>query len=357
MDGTRFDNLARRFSRRKAVGAAGAAGLATAMAKVLPSHAQGGDVTCQMSIQALTSAGPSFDILYSGVLEITIAEDGGIDSGSFTPVGGVSVPVVGEVDGRALDLRVMFPTGQHLVLSGTGENDIETCSGALSGVFGGPELGDTGSWLIDPSQSQLIDNGSGGFATATATSVAGATATPACPEIDCGSTHVLDPTTCQCGCPAPTEACGPVCCPAGSVCTDEVNGNCTCPDGTELCGDSCVESCPMGSYLDYETCHCTEGCGLTSCPEGQVLDSDQCICADICFGGTPYYCGGNCYAEQHYQCSGVCYSAVSLNSNAQMCGPSCQACPQGVPCIAGSCQCPFGYSYCQGLGCVDLASD
>ena len=66
---------------------------------------------------------------------------------------------------------------------------------------------------------------------------------------------------------------------------------------------------------------------------------------------------GNCYVTQHYECSGVCYSAVDLNSNVNMCGPSCQVCPSGVPCIAGSCQCPATYTYCQGVGCKALSGD
>ena len=72
MDGIRFDNWTRKLSRRKAVAAMGATGVAAAMTKVLPTNAQNGGVTCQMSLQALTSAGPSFGESYSGVLQITV---------------------------------------------------------------------------------------------------------------------------------------------------------------------------------------------------------------------------------------------------------------------------------------------
>jgi hypothetical protein len=355
MDGTRFDNLTRKLSRRKAVAAMGATGVAAAMTRVLPASAQNGGLICQMSIQALTSAGPSSGTAYAGTLEITLADDGAIDSGSFSFTGGPTIEVVGEAVGRALSLRATFPNGNALVLTGTGENEIQSCSGALSGVFGGPELGDTGSWLIDPALSELTASGSGG--SGGITPIATPTITPECPDVQCDSAYVVDPNTCECVCPAPFEACGPVCCPAGSICMDEASGECSCPDGTELCGDTCVESCPAGSYLDYDTCQCAEGCDVLTCPEGQYYDDLECLCRPICSGATPHYCGGNCYAAQHYECSGVCYSAVDLNSNAQMCGVACQICPSGVPCIAGSCQCPATYSYCQGVGCKSLSDD
>lgn len=359
MESNRFDNFTRRLSRRKAIGAAGASGLAVAMTRVLPSDAQGQGITCQMAVQALTSAGPSLGQAYSGTLQITLAPDGAIDTGSFTPDGGIAVPVAGQAHGRAVSLRVTFADGQALVLTGTGENDLDVCSGALSGVFGGPQLGDTGSWQIDPAHSQRAgSSATGGASAPTATTAAMPTLSPTpCPGMVCDDPFVLDPNSCQCACPAPTELCGFVCCPSGSVCTDPNAGECSCPDGTELCGNSCVAACADGSYLDYNTCQCSAGCGITSCPDGQTLDTAQCRCVDICSGGNPYYCNGNCYAEQQVSCGGMCYAASSVNSNPNMCGSSCQVCPPGVPCIGGSCQCPYSYSYCPGVGCKSLSDD
>lgn len=358
MDSTRFDNLARRLSRRKAIGAAGASGLVAAVTRVVPAAAQGRGMTvCQMTVEALTSAGPSTGQTYNGVLEITLAPDGAVNIGNFTPSGGIAAPVVGQANSRALSLRVTFADGQALVFTGTAENDLVVCSGQLSGVFGGPQLGDVGQWRIDPSQSQRTGTGVGGEVTATSVP---ATLTPTptpCPDMTCDSPFVLDPNSCQCTCPAPTELCGPVCCPAGSDCTDATNGECSCPSGTELCIDSCVSLCETGSYLDPTTCQCVAGCGIGSCPEGQQLDTARCLCVDICTGAAPYYCNGNCYTEQMVNCSGACYPASNVNSNPNMCGASCQVCPPGVPCIAGSCQCPYGYNYCQGAGCKSLSDD
>lgn len=332
--------------------------MTAAVSRVLPATAQGNGATCQLSVQALTSAGPSYGQAYGGVLEFTMGNEGAIDRGTFTPDGGISAPVVGEFEGRAIDLRITFADGQALVLSGTGENPIEICSGALSGVFSGPHLGDTGSWMIDPSASLVtVNSGLGGTTPiAGATATATATATPSCPGVECDSTYVVDPVTCECVCPTPYEACGPVCCPSGSVCMDEASGECSCPDGTELCGDACVDVCPMQTYRDHDTCECVEGCNLT-CSEGEELEPDKCICVNACPPANSYYCAGNCYAEAQVMCSGQCYSATSVNSNAQMCGLSCQVCPDGVPCIGGSCQCPATYTYCPGGGCKSLSDD
>lgn len=339
---------------------AGAAGIAAATAKVLPGNAQNDGVVCQMAVQALTSAGPSSGQAYSGVLEITISAGGAIDSGSFTPDGGISAPVVGETEGRALDLRLTFADGQALVLTGTGEYPIDTCSGALSGGFSGPRLGDTGSWVIDPAGTVLIDAGrpdaiETATPAATATPSVIPTVNPECAAVSCEDTYVMDPVTCECLCPEHYDACGPVCCPGGSICLDESSGECTCPDGTELCGDWCVESCPAGEYLN-DSCTCVEGCDLI-CDNGEQLDWDACECNSLCSAPTPNYCHGDCYAEPRYECSGVCYTAVELNSNSQMCGIACTVCPAGVPCIAGSCQCPATYDYCPGAGCKSLSDD
>jgi hypothetical protein len=355
MDGLRFDNFARRLSRRKAIGAAGATGLVAAASRVLPAAAQDG-VTCQMSVQALTSAGPSVDTAYAGVLAITLGDDGSIDTGSLAFTGGPTVPVVGQADGRALSLRATFPNGNALVLTGTGENEIATCSGALSGVFGGPELGDTGSWLIDPAQSVR----SGGAAPITpATPVPSPTVNPECAAVSCLDTYVMDPETCECLCPEHYEGCGPVCCPGGSICVDEASGECTCPEDTELCGDWCEPVCEMGYHRDYDSCACVEGCDPTPCPDGQQFSDVSCTCESYCNTNseTPFYCGGTCYEESYTECNGQCYPTASLNSNSDMCGVSCQVCPDGVPCIGGSCQCPATYDYCQGAGCKSLSDD
>ena len=354
MDGTRFDNWTRTFSRRKAMAVLGATGVA-AMAKGVPATAQRGQTTCTMTLQALTTGGPSAGQAYDGVLEITFSPEGAIDDGSFTPPGGVAASVVGQIDRRAISLRLTFADGQALVLTGVGENDLDVCSGALSGVFGGPQLGDTGSWQIDPAQTQRGAASGGAAATSTPAMLA-PTPTP-CPGMACDDPFVLDPNSCQCACPESYEACGPVCCPGGSTCTDPNNGECSCPSGTELCGDTCVASCASGTYLDPATCMCGP-CNL-SCDDDPCtsLELDTCACVTICGGSAPYCCNGLCYDTEPIMCNGACVPVEQSQTDPDHCGPNCEACPTGMSCSDGHCICISGVAYCAGVGCVDTMID
>jgi hypothetical protein len=357
MDGTRFDNWARarakRLTRRQAVGSAGAAGVAVALGRVVATEAQPAGPTCQMTVQALTSAGPSFGVAYSGVLEIAMSQDGTIDQGSWAFEGGPTVPVVGNVDGRALSLRATFPNGNALVLTGTGENDIATCSGALSGVFGGPELGDTGSWLIDPAASQLTTPAGSSTAGAAAT----ATPTP-CPGFECDAPFVLDAATCQCVCPDAMTSCGENCCGEGQECSDAANGTCSCPAGMDPCGDGCVAECATGTFLDPTTCTCGP-CTLTTCEDEACtsVELDTCECVTICSPSAPYCCNGLCYDTEPVMCNGTCVPVEQTQNDPNNCGPNCEACPTGMNCSGGQCLCISGALYCAGVGCVEPASD
>jgi hypothetical protein len=49
-------------------------------------------------------------------------------------------------------------------------------------------------------------------------------------------------------------------------------------------------------------------------------------------------------------------SCVDLTQDALHCGTCATRCPSGSGCVAGQCQCPTGFSLCNGL-CVDLRSD
>lgn len=356
MDGTRFDNWARarakRLTRRQAVGSAGAAGVAVALGRVLAADAQPAGATCQMTIRALASAGPSSGVDYAGVLEIAVGANGAIDVGSLAFDGGPTVPVVGRAEGRALSLRATFPNGNALVLTGTGENDVGACSGALSGVFGGPELGDTGSWQIDPASSQRIAP-----AKPTVAAVAPTPIPTPCPGLVCDSPFVVDAQSCACICPDGMTSCGPVCCDAGLECADDDLGTCACPAGTTSCGDGCVEPCTSGTFLDPVTCTCGP-CNLVC--EDQActsLELDTCECVTICGPSAPYCCQGLCYDTEPVMCNGTCVPAEQTQYDPNFCGPNCEACPTGMSCAGGQCICISGAAYCAGTGCVDLMSD
>lgn len=288
--------------------------MAVALGRVLAAEGQAPGSSCQMTMQALTSAGPSSGTAYSGVLEIAFGQDGAVDLGSLAFDGGPTVPVAGESRGRALSLRATFPDGSALVLTGTGEQALESCSGALSGVFGGPQLGDTGSWLIDPSQSQLLDDG-------------GSDSQSSCADVSCVDPFVLDSGSCQC----------------------------ICQFDSVSCGGTCVAPCGPGETLDEASCTCVSGCGL-SCPDGQSLDADACVCVDFCSDPAhPFYCGGECFGHEQTFCLGSCHDLL-LHDPTQ-CGPDCVICPNGVPCLDGVCECPAGMTYCEVVGCKDLKTD
>ncbi|HKU79146.1 MAG TPA: twin-arginine translocation signal domain-containing protein [Rhodanobacteraceae bacterium] len=360
MDGTRFDNWARarakRLTRRQAVGGAGAAGVAAALGSVLATEAQPAGPTCQMTIQALTSAGPSAGVAYGGVLEIAVGQDGAIDEGSLAFDGGPTVPVAGRADGRALSLRATFPNGDALVLTGTGEDDIDRCTGALSGVFGGPELGDTGSWQIDPAASQLTTPAGASTSGTASTATPTPTATP-CPGSACDAPFVLDASTCECICPDTMTACGSTCCAAGMECSNDAPGTCFCPTGTEQCGDGCVPECASGTYLDPTSCTCGP-CNLICEDEACTsLELDTCECVTICSPSAPYCCNGLCYDTEPVMCNGLCVPAEQTQSDPNNCGPNCEACPTGMLCSAGQCICISGAAYCAGTGCVDTMTD
>lgn len=282
MDTKRFDDWARaraqRLSRRQAMGIAGSASLAGVAARVSHAYAQDLGITCTIALQALTSAGPSFGQSYTGQLEIDVADDGAIDTGFFTPDGGLAAPAVGNASGRSLSLRVTFPDGQTLVFGGTGDQAIDVCSGAISGAFSGPQLGDTGSWIGILSAVAVPDESAGGGDTDPAPPLVDPTA---CPEIACEAPLVFDEVTCICACPDGGFECGLVCCPSGSVCTDASTGECGCPEGTELCGNACVPSCEWWAEMDYNACTCVEWCELRSdddCQQGYHLTEEICLC-------------------------------------------------------------------------------
>jgi len=332
MESKRFDDWARQrahtLSRRQIAGVAGTAGLTAMIGRTAPASANSLIQTSQLTVQALTSAGPSTGVAYSGELEISFGDAGAIDTGALAFDGGPTVPVVGAWSGRALSLRATFPNGTALVLTGTGEHPVTQCSGALSGVFGGPELGDTGSWQIDPTANQSDD----------------AAVSTSCSDMFCDQPLVLDSLSCQCVCPAPYEPCGLNCCTGGSVCVDQSSGQCVCPDGSELCGGSCVSLCGSGSVIDPNSCQCYQGCDV-QCNVGQILDETTCTC-----GCAPGYT--DCGSE---------IGCVDLSLDTANCGACGLGCLSGVNpaiCVDGTCQCPDGALFgCPYWGCVDFNSD
>jgi hypothetical protein len=356
MDAGRFDGLSRSFanrrSRRSALKGLGLAGVA---AVVRAEHAPAASGACALPIVATTAVGPHKDTTYSGTLNLEIGDNGAIDGGSFDLDTGTSLPLVGQATGRVLNLRVALSDGGILALNGTADIDLVLCRGDASGVIGGPDDTDLGTWRTGNNGTSGSSNGSSGGGTSTSggtTSVpaGGSTSNDQCPapQIPCGpnccpgggtctdanqglctcpdnstqcgftcvpncpgdQTLDLDRCTCSGGqdCPAPTVACGAVCCPSGSVCTDEANGECSCPDGTELCIDTCVPSCEDGNSPDPNTCECGAQQGGGGCVQPLV----------------------NCGDSQNVQCT-------DLTSDAQNCGSCGTVCSANQICVGNVC--------------------
>jgi hypothetical protein len=82
----------------------------------------------------------------SGDLSFTPDHDGAIAHGQLQLQDDTMVPVVGQLHGRAINLRLDFGSQHVLVAVGAAEQDLATCQGAVDGLLTGPQLGDLGDW-------------------------------------------------------------------------------------------------------------------------------------------------------------------------------------------------------------------
>jgi hypothetical protein len=342
MDGDRFDRLSRtiaeRSTRRQALLRLGGGGFAASLlgfAGVRSAAAQQGQTTtCELQFAARFVTGPGEGTSLSGELTIDIGPEGAIDNGTFRSTQGATFAVVGQATGRSLDmLFINTEDDQRISLNGVAARDVNLCRGGIRGTFGGPDVENLGTWratrpATDNASPTPVGGGPGGPGGDTTTPAApGApTATPTpCPPVDCGTTFVQDPVTCECGCPPPYDRCGEVCCFGGATCNPD--GSCMCPPGTEPCNEVCTPSCPGGQILDPSTC--------------------QCITAPIVPTETPNPCPSG-----QSLCNGVCMDTTNDVNNCGFCG---NVCPPNMPCIAGHCQCPVDWDYCSGF-CVDTST-
>ena len=374
MDANRFDELARtlaaRSNRREAVrkggmlaAVAGAFGLGGARAFAQDDADEQETTRCQIAFRSVVAVGPNEGATFEGLLTLRIGGDGAIDDGELETEGPRPYRVVGQAVGRAINLRVEIADDRVLALTGTGERDVRDCRGKLSGTFGGPEMGDLGTWqaerirtatptpaagagddgdvVDDPANNGGSGSGSGGDSGRGGSDdpTAASTATPCAEEVCANPAQVWNPETCACECYGGGELCGEICCPVGGIC-DEAGGSCQCPTGTVLCGGACTAECPPGSTFDFNTCVCTEGCA-----SGQILCNGTCAgpCApDETLDAVTCLCVPPCPPSQRL-CSGMCLDVVNDRTNCGSCG---NICPPGMPCIAGSCTCPATTKYC-----------
>jgi hypothetical protein len=154
MDGRRFDAISRsiaaKTTRRQAACQLGAGGMLTALATVSGTRslrAQSDEFSvCIFQIRATVEAGGNQGRNLDGVLTLEIDPLGNIDGGNFELPDGSIFDVVGQATGRALSVRIELEGDEVLTLTGTAERDLILCRGEASGLFGGPDMGDIGTW-------------------------------------------------------------------------------------------------------------------------------------------------------------------------------------------------------------------
>jgi hypothetical protein len=89
--------------------------------------------------------GPDRGLSVQGQLTLQVNQTGSL-SGTLKQTSGPDVSVVGQADGRAINL--VFNLGQNRLLFGVGtlQQDIHSCAGAAGGPLVGPNGPDSGNW-------------------------------------------------------------------------------------------------------------------------------------------------------------------------------------------------------------------
>lgn len=358
MDHQRFDSIAKSVarppSRRQLLRLFGGGGLAVALAASgeAPVAAQG--PPCTLTITGTVRVGPSSTQpitnggqpgVMQGQLTFTADQQGAISQGQFALSGGPTVPVVGQITGRAINLRMQVNDQLVIVAVGTAAQELTMCQGAVDGLLTGPQQGDLGDWHamaaggsggVSPGGGTTGGTGSGTPTGASGNPVAStmtAVATQPTATTSTQPTTTTQPT-------APTGGLTPISCPE---CQTSLSR-----------GASSTPGChPVADDTPCSSGHCCGGiCGdLSSNP-------NHCgTCATVCPSGS--CSGGQCQtcASGQTDCGGTC---VDTKSDAANCGSCGNACPSGQICFGGACAtdnrggggstttCPSGQINCGG---------
>ena len=108
-----------------------------------------GSVTCTLNFEATVYQGPETELALLGNLTLTVDATGAAEGSLVTSDTGAEYPVVGQVNGRAINLA--FDLGDNVYIFGLGTAfepiGAGNCGLALGGPFVGPSPDDTGTWL------------------------------------------------------------------------------------------------------------------------------------------------------------------------------------------------------------------
>jgi hypothetical protein len=156
----------------------------------------------------------------------------------------------------------------------------------------------------------------------------------ACPNIG----EIVNPTTCQCECPANIpEVCGNQClatCTAPKIQRNPQTCACECPTGTTECGNNC---CAEGT-------ECCQGQCRAVCAPTEQRNPQSCACEAVgCTGArcATYFnsrCNDNpnCFCLTTAEGGGFCYDNRTFGTCTQPCS-STQECPSGSICVVDTC--------------------
>lgn len=366
MDAHSFDTLAKAVaqppSRRQLLRLLGGGGLAAlAVRGETPALAQSGP-PCTFTFTGTVRVGPSAGQLLAGGTTpgelrgtLTVAADpqGDIAQGRLAVTGGPTITVVGQISGRAINLRLALNAQQVVVAVGTAAEELATCQGAVDGVLTGPQLGDLGDWHLTASGTgvaQLPGTATASGATGSLTqpgapaNPAALTRTPSTPPPTAIATATTTATSqpTATATPQPTATTIATAPPTCGECQQPGNGGCVPMTDNTPCS---AGRCCVGVCVDQATD--ANNCG--SCNNVCTPDFPTCIngaCSAI------HQIGGGCPTGQT-ACGDTCVDIASDGSNCGACG---NVCPSAY-CVSGQCQpCGAGYTHC-GDTCSNVTSD
>ncbi|MEP7293252.1 MAG: hypothetical protein ABI835_15820 [Chloroflexota bacterium] len=103
---------------------------------------------CSLPFEATVLTGPDAELSLVGTVGLDVDEFGSA-SGLLTTDTDLEVPIVGQINGRAINLA--FDLGDDVYIFGLGTSvesiGAESCGLSLGGPFVGPAPDDTGTWL------------------------------------------------------------------------------------------------------------------------------------------------------------------------------------------------------------------
>lgn len=98
--------------------------------------------------------GPDTGLSLDGLLALGLSPAGAVDHGQLVKADGTTVPVVGQVTGRAVNLLFTLGRGKTIYRVGTAQHPLAGCQ---PGTLVGPAAGDSGDWALVANSPALAD--------------------------------------------------------------------------------------------------------------------------------------------------------------------------------------------------------